>query len=222
METVKGDRDKEKERETEDLKEKLSAAERSIHTLSSEIDEENDTMDGLQEEIDKLGKQLEDTRGHNEAGIEAMRKQLEESLEAKDLELAEQGRRYAEEILELKRVIEEMGAEMEAVKGDLRHTRTLLSEAEETVKGDRDKEKERETEDLKEKLSAAERSIHTLSSEIDEENDTMDGLQEEIDKLGKQLEDTRGHNEAGIEAMRKQLEESLEAKDLELAEQGRR
>merc|ERR1712023_220822 len=148
MEAVKGDRDKEKERETEDLKEKLSAAERSIHTLSSEIDEENDTMDGLQEEIDKLGKQLEDTRGHNEAGIEAMRKQLEESLEAKDLELAEQGRRYAEEILELKRVIEEMGAEMEAVKGDLRHTRTLLSEAEETVKGDRDKEKERETEDL--------------------------------------------------------------------------
>merc|ERR1711871_1315551 len=177
METVKGDRDKEKERETEDLKEKLSAAERSIHTLSSEIDEENDTMDGLQEEIDELGKQLEDTRGLNEAGIEAMRKQLEESLESKDLELAEQGRRYAEEILELKRVIEDMGAEME------------------TVKGDRDKEKERETEDLKEKLSAAERSIHTLSSEIDEENDTMDGLQEEIDKLGKQLEDTRGHNE---------------------------
>ena len=131
-------------------------------TLSSEIDEENDTMDGLQEEIDELGKQLEDTRGLNEAGIEAMRKQLEESLEAKDLELAEQGRRYAEEILELKRVIEEMGAEMEAVKGD------------------RDKEKERETEDLKEKLSAAERSIHTLSSEIDEENDTMDGLQEAV------------------------------------------
>ena len=58
------------------MKEKLSAAERSIHTLSSEIDEENDTMDGLQEEIDELGKQLEDTRGLNEAGIEAMRKQL--------------------------------------------------------------------------------------------------------------------------------------------------
>ena len=38
-----------------------------------------------------------------------------------------------------------MGAEMEAVKGDLRHTRTLLSEAEETVKGDRDKEKEQKT-----------------------------------------------------------------------------
>ena len=108
----------------EDLREKLSAAERSIHTLNSEIDEENDTIDGLQEEIDKLVAQLEDTHSHDEEEMETMRRQLEtktakfESLQAKDLELAEQERREAEEILQLKRVIEEMSVEMESVKRD--------------------------------------------------------------------------------------------------------
>ena len=135
----------------EDLREKLSAAERSIHTLNSEIDEENDTIDGLQEEIDKLAAQLEDTHSHDEEEMETMRRQLEtktakfESLQAKDLELAEQERREAEEILQLKRVIEEMSVEMESVKRDLGHTRALLSEAEEAV-GGKDKDREREME----------------------------------------------------------------------------
>merc|ERR1711907_171975 len=176
----------EKDREIEDLKEKLSAAEKSIHTLNGEIDEGNDTMDGLQEEIDKLGKQLGEAHARHEAEMEAAKKQLEESLQGKDLELAERGKREALEILELRRVIEERSVEMEAVKGDLRRTSALLSKAEESVSYDKDKEKrekeekkekDREIEDLKEKLSAAEKSIHTLNSEIDEGNDTMDGLQ---------------------------------------------
>ena len=133
----------------------------------------------MQEEIDKLVAQLEDTHSHDEEEMETMRRQLEtktakfESLQAKDLELAEQERREAEEILQLKRVIEEMSVEMESVKKDLGHTRALLSEAEEAV-GGKDKDREREMEDLREKLSAAERSIHTLNSEIDKENDTID------------------------------------------------
>ena len=152
-----------------------------------------------------------------------MRRQLEtktakfESLQAKDLELAEQERREAEEILQLKRVIEEMSVEMESVKRTW-GTPGLWSEAEEAV-GGKDKDREREMEDLREKLSAAERSIHTLNSEIDEENDTIDGLQEEIDKLVAQLEDTHSHDEDRNEC--RDYEEAARGRKLSAAESSR-